>query len=234
MKKLISVAIVTLFAYVGTATAQTGQFLSATVSYNNYLSIEAPYGNDAYYHGAEVASPSWTDKNLMVGFEGGIYASPAFRMLVGGGFNRATTPGHDEYVGSNDGSIPSYGQAPSKVSTNYSAFVGADVCLGSKKAKPFIGLRGRGAYGSNEMKYKYSADSKGKSIAQTWTIGGAIVFGADYTFDGGLILGCQFDLFSYTYGAVRYKPQPGLATNAAHSNNFGAIAAPTIRVGFNF
>jgi len=231
MKKLISATVAILFATIGTATAQSGPFLSATVSYNSYLSVEAPYGNNDYYKGAEVASPSWTDKALMVGFEGGVYVSSALRMLVGGGFNRTVAPGHDSYP--SDGDIPSYGQTPSKASTNYTAFLGGDMCFGSQNAKPFVGVRARGAYGNNEMKYN-SVESMGKSTAETWTIGGAIVFGADYMFQGGLILGCQFDLFSFSYSAVRYKPQPGLATNAAHCHNFGAIAAPTIRIGFNF
>ncbi|MBO7432306.1 MAG: hypothetical protein J6U13_00990 [Salinivirgaceae bacterium] len=234
MKKLISATVVILLASIGTTTAQSGPFVAATVSYNSYLSVEAPNGNNIYYSGAEVATPSWTDKTLMVGFEGGVYASEALRILAGGGFNRTVAPGHDVYPGNAAAGIPSYDQTPSKASTNYTVFLGGDFCLGSKNTKPFVGVRARGAYGNNQMKYKYSYDSKGNSVAETWTVGGAIVVGADYTFQGGLILGCQCDLFSYTYGAVRYKPQPGLATNAAHCNNFGVFAAPTIRIGFNF
>ena len=206
--------------------------LAFTLGYNSYASIEAAPLLQNYYF---TASPStnWSDKKLMVGFEGGYYISPAIRALLGGGYSRTDNPGKAEYNGTSDGVVPSYGVSPSQSSTNITAFVGADYIFGSNSVKPYVGIRGRGSYGYNEIKYD-SSESMGKSVAEAWTYGGAIVFGADYIFSGGLILGCQFDLFSYTYGAVQYKPQPGLASNSNSCHNFGAIAAPTIRIGFNF
>lgn len=234
MNKLISAAFVMLFALTTATMAQEKPFfISATVGYNSYLSVNATGGNSSYYSGASVASPSWSDKKLMVGFEGGVYISKNLRVLLGGGYGHNETPGKAEYVGSNEANIPSYGETPDKKSTNATAFVGADYCFNTQHVVPFVGLRGRGAYGNSELKYN-NAESMGKSLAETWTYGGAIVFGADYIFQGGLIIGCQFDLCSYTYGAVKYKPQPGLATNKSYCHDFGAIAAPMIRIGFNF
>ena len=234
IKRFLSALSVVLFMATATVSAQEKPwFISATLGYNSYLTVTAPYGNYSYYEGAVAASPSWSDKKLMVGFEGGYYISPAIRALLGGGYSRTDNPGKAEYNGTSDGVVPSYGVSPSQSSTNITAFVGADYIFGSNSVKPYVGIRGRGSYGYNEIKYD-SSESMGKSVAEAWTYGGAIVFGADYIFSGGLILGCQFDLFSYTYGAVQYKPQPGLASNSNSCHNFGAIAAPTIRIGFNF
>ena len=240
ISRYLSAVAIVLSVGVGEAIAQEESsqrvplFISATVGYNNYLSVEAPNGNNTYYPGAVAPSPTWSDKKLMVGFEGGAYLNNDIRVLIGGGYSRTINNGNPEYTGVGD--IPSYDQSPSKTSVNFTGLVGGDYILNQifqGKAKPYVGIRARGAYGHNTLKYDNSA-SRGKSIAVTWNIGGAVAIGADYVFDGGLIIGAQFDLFSYNYGLVSYKPQPGLATNSDDCHNIGFLAAPTLRIGFRF
>lgn len=234
MKRLLSVAFASLL-FAATANAQDNKPLYISVTYgpSDYMSITAPNGNQAVYSGAETYSADWIHNDMSFGFEGGAYISSGFRMVVAGGFSRTVAPGHSEYIGTANGVVPSYDETPNRASNNFLAQLGADVCFGEGNVKPFVGLRGRGAYGYNEIKYNNVA-SMGKSVAETWNIGGAVVFGADYHFEGGLMLGCQFDLFSYTYGGIRKKPQPGLAANEGSCQNIGFIALPTIKLGFNF
>ena len=227
----MSIAVLSLLAFVGTAVAQDNKplYLGVTVGYNSFLSANAA----KIPAGAEAEAPVWTDKAAILGFEAGAYLSPAMRMLVGGGFNRSETPGHsaDYFTG--------YAETPNRTNMNYTAFVGADFCIDAgSNVKPFVGLRGRGAYCLNTLKYKFdnaaTVAGSEKKYAETWNIGGAVVFGADYMFDGGLIIGCQFDLVSYTYAAVQYKQTAGYKPNVGQSNNIGFISSPTLRVGFNF
>ena len=238
MRRLLSVAVLSLLAFAGTAVAQDKPlYLGVTVGYNSFLNADASRSYDGF--AAEAESPNWTDKGAVLGFEAGAYLSPELRLLLGGGFNRTYKPGHAATPGVSDALIPSYGETPDRIFMNYSAFVGGDFCINmGSSAKPFVGLRGRGTYGRNEVKYKFDAaaeiEHSSKAIAETWNIGGAVVFGADYVFNGGLIIGCQFDLFSYTYAAVQYKDQPGIKPNVGQCSSIGFIASPTLRVGFNF
>jgi hypothetical protein len=240
MKRLLSVVVLSMFAMAGTVVAQDNPiYLGVTLGYNNFLNANAaniPYA-------AEAESPSWTNKGVVLGFEAGAYLSPEMRLLVGGGFNRTETPGHARTIGVTDelGNViaPEYGETPNRTNMNYSFFIGGDFCISmSGSVKPYVGLRGRGAYCINTEKYKFDAaatiEGSQKKFAETWNIGGAVVFGADYSFNGGLIVGCQFDLFSYTYAAVQYKSQAGVKPNVGKSSDLGFIAAPTLRVGFNF
>ena len=240
MKRLLSVVVLSMFAMVGTVVAQDNPiYLGVTLGYNNFLNANAaniPYA-------AEAESPSWTDKGAVLGFEAGAYLSPEMRVLVGGGFNRTVTPGHAKTLGVTDelGNViaPEYGETPNRTNMNYSFFIGGDFCISmGGNVKPYVGLRGRGAYCINTEKYKFDAattiEGSQKKFAETWNIGGAVVFGADYSFSGGLIVGCQFDLFSYTYAAVSYKQQAGVDANVGRCSSTGFIAAPTLRVGFNF
>ena len=236
MRKLLSVTVLSLLAFAGTVVAQDKPiYLGVTVGYNSFLNADASlYGNGL---AAEAASPSWTDKGAVLGFEAGAYLSPELRAVVGGGFNRTVKPGH-AYTPATTG-VPGYAETPNRTNMNYTFFVGGDFCpsMGGN-VRPYGGVRARGAYCLNTEKYKFekaeTIEGSEKKFAETWNIGGAIVFGADYSFNGGLIIGCQFDLFSYTYAAVQYKAQNGVKPNVGRCNSIGFIAAPTLRVGFNF
>lgn len=241
MRKLLSVAVLSLLAFAGTAVAQDKPlYLGVTVGYNSFLNTDASYSYNGFT--VEAESPNWTDKGVALGFEAGAYLSPELRLLVGGGYNRTIKPGHAATPSITDESgntiVLGYGETPNRTNMNYSVFVGGDFCFSSNNVKPYVGLRGRGSYGLSEVKYKFDAaatiEGSQKQIAEIWNIGGAVVFGADYVFNGGLIIGCQFDLFSYTYAAEQYKAQAGVKPNAGQCSSIGFIASPTLRVGFNF
>lgn len=240
MKRLLSVVVLSMFAMAGTVVAQDNPiYLGVTLGYNNFLNANAGYIPNA----AEAASPSWTNKGAVLGFEAGAYLAPEIRVLVGGGFNRTNTPGHANtpaiYDNAGNVLVAGYGETPNRTNTNYMFFAGGDFCpsMGGN-VRPYGGVRFRSAYCLNTEKYKFdkatTIEGSEKKFAETWNLGGAIVFGADYSFNGGLIVGCQFDLFSYTYAAVQYKSQAGVKPNVGKSRDFGFIAAPTLRVGFNF
>ena len=159
------------------------------------------------------------------------------RVLAGGGLNRTVKPGHAETAAA--AGVPAYAETPNRTNMNYAFFVGGDFCpsMGGN-VRPYAGVRARAAYCLNTEKYRFekaeTIEGSEKKFAETWNLGGAVVFGADYSFNGGLIIGCQFDLFSYTYAAVQYKAQNGVKPNVGRCNSIGFIAAPTLRVGFNF
>lgn len=240
MRKLFSVVVLSVLAMAGTVVAQDNPiYLGVTLGYNNFLNANAAY----IPYAAEATSPSWTDKGAVLGFEAGAYLAPELRVIVGGGFNRTVKPGHAYTPGVLDDDfneiVPEYGETPNRTNMNYTFFAGGDFCLSmGGNVRPYAGARFRGAYCLNTEKYKFDAateiESSEKKFAETWNLGGAIVFGADYSFNGGLIVGCQFDLFSYTYAAVQYKSQAGVKPNVGKCRDFGFIAAPTLRVGFNF
>lgn len=236
MKKLLSVAVLSLLAFAGTVVAQDNPiYLGVTVGYNSFLSADASLYSNGF--AAEAESPSWTDKGAVLGFEAGAYLAPELRVLVGGGFNRTVKPGH-AYTPATTG-VPGYAETPNRTNMNYMFFVGGDFCPNvNGNVRPYAGLRGRGAYCLNTEKFVFdraaTIEGSQEKFAETWNIGGAVVFGADYSFNGGLIIGCQFDLFSYTYAAVQYKQQNGVKPNVGRASSIGFIAAPTLRVGFNF
>ncbi|MBR5644615.1 MAG: hypothetical protein IKW77_10560 [Salinivirgaceae bacterium] len=240
MRKLFSVVVLSVLAMAGTVVAQDNPiYLGVTLGYNNFLNANAANIPNA----AEAASPSWTDKGAVLGFEAGAYLAPELRVLVGGGFNRTVKPGHAYtpaiYDNAGNMIVPGYGETPNRTNMNYTFFVGGDFCPNMNgNVRPYAGIRGRGAYCLNTEKYVFdkaaTIEGSEKKFAETWNLGGAIVFGADYSFSGGLIVGCQFDLFSYTYAAVQYKSQGGVKPNVGRCCSIGFIAAPTLRVGFNF
>lgn len=238
IKRILSltIALLAVTSIVKAQESGTKIFLAPTISYNSYISVEAPEGNLANYEAVPV-SASFADKKLMVGFEGGIMAGP-LRVSVGGGFNTSNTPGRAELPGtatySSYGDIPNYRAVASSHSVQYTVSVGGDFCFSvGQNLKPFIGLRARGSYGNNQKEYD-EVTSMGKSTVEAWNIGGAIDFGGDYIFAGGLFVGVQFDLFSYTYGGISYIPQPGLAKLSAENCNIGVLSSPTLKIGICF
>lgn len=234
MKKLLSIAVLSLLAFVETVGAQDKPFyLGVTLGYNSFLSIDASNSTSGH---AVAASPCWTDKGAVLGIEAGTYLSPNMRLIVGGGFNRTVNPAHAATYGAPAAGIPSYAEEPNRTNMNYAALIGGDFCIGSENVKPYVGVRGRGTYGFSKVKYIYdqAVIYNDHMIAETWNIGGAVVLGADCIVSGSLILGCQFDLLSYTYAAVRYKQEPGLKPNEGRCSSLGFIASPMLRVGFNF
>ena len=240
MRKLFSVVVLSVLAMAGTVVAQDNPiYLGVTLGYNNFLNANAANIPNA----AEAASPSWTDKGTVLGFEAGAYLAPELRVIVGGGFNRTVKPGHAYTAAIYDNSgnllVPGYAETPNRTNMNYMFFAGGDFCPNMNgNVRPYGGVRVRSAYCLNTEKYKFdkaaTIEGSEKKFAETWNLGGAIVFGADYSFSGGLIVGCQFDLFSYTYAAVQYKSQSGVKPNVGRCSSIGFIAAPTLRVGFNF
>ena len=61
MKKLLSVAVLSLLAFAGTVVAQDNPiYLGVTVGYNSFLSADASLYSNGF--AAEAESPSWTDK----------------------------------------------------------------------------------------------------------------------------------------------------------------------------
>lgn len=235
MKKILSITVLALLACIGTVGAQDKPiYLGVTVGYNSFLNIDA---TNSFSSTVEAKSPSWTDKGAVLGFEAGAYLSSNMRIIVGGGFNRTVNPAHSATYGVSSAGIPSYGETPNRTNMNYAALIGGDFCISvGDNVQPYFGVRARGTYGRSKVQYiyDYAEYYNGQMLAETWNIGGAVVFGADYSFNGGLIIGCQFDLFSYTYAAVAYKQEPGLKPNAGSCKNIGFIASPTIRIGFNF
>lgn len=236
VKKFLLTALVSA-SVLGNAVAQDSSAshnftVAATISYNSYLNVEAPHQGD-YRYGLEAIKTNWNDKKLMVGFEGGMFVTPEIKVNLGGGFNYTYTPGYKNVPGAGY-EVPEYSTISSSSKLAYTVFVGADYCFQmGQNLKPFGGIRVKGGQCIAQEKFD-EPESRGKSVAEAWTIGASIVGGIDYYFNGGLFIGAQVDVLSYGYGVSTIKPAPGLANRSADSHNFGFLAAPTIKVGFNF
>lgn len=218
--------------------------LALTAGANSYASISAMSGTQASYE-AEAPSVNWTDKGLGFGAEGGVQIGPSWRIVLGGTFNFGRNPGYSERQGTVDpygtaedniGAIPSYNAVASQYSLSYLAYTGFDYLFNISalpKLKPILGLRLGGAYASNSRKTD-DLLSMGASVAETFYLKGAVLGGVDYFITDNFFIGATLNLFDYTYAVSRHKPQEGLASLAADAHNFGAIASPTLRIGFRF
>lgn len=227
-------------------TPKKGDFtIAATVGYNSYASVTALPGTLTNYEAAAL-STDWSEKKLMVGFEGGWFFNDLWKLNLGGGLSFTNNPGYsavpgtiDESAGTaedNMGEIPNYRAIADAQSFSYNVFAGVDRYLKMKKAPnlmPYLGVRVGFAYGLNEMKYDEYA-TMGKSTAETYNLRGAITCGVDYFLLPAMYVGVQVDPFAYTYNMTTYKPQEGLGNLSADSHNFSVLAAPTIKIGFKF
>ena len=253
LKKLSIVAVMSIMCLAVNAqekscskdfTPKKGDFtIAATVGYNSYASVTAQSGLLTNYEAAAL-STNWSDKKLMVGFEGGWFFKDLWKLNLGGGLNFTNNPGYsavpgtiDDNVGSaedNMGEIPNYRAVADAQSFSYNVFAGVDRYLKIKKVPnlmPYLGVRVGFAYGLNEMKYD-EYETMGKSTAETYNLRGAITFGVDYFVLPAMYVGVQVDPFAYTYNMTTYKPQEGLGNLSADSHNFSVLAAPTIKSGF--
>lgn len=224
-------------------TPKQGDFSAAfSVGYNSYASVKALPGNGTGYEAAAF-STNWSDKKLMVGFEGGWFFRDLWKLNLGGGLNFTNNPGYPAVPGSmdanseaGDGSIPDYRAVADASSFSYNVFAGVDRYFRTKQVTNLMlysGLRVGMAYGQNRQKYD-EPEAMGKSVGETWNLRAAITAGADYFVLPAFYVGVQIDPFCYTYNMTTYKPQEGLGNLEADSHNFSLLAAPTIKIGFIF
>lgn len=207
-----------------------------TVSYNSYAGVAnvAPQGNLSGYE-LQATSVNWHDKQLMVGFEAGMFVSEANKLSTTMGLSYQYHPGYTEKpaVGT---VIPAYRAVANEQLFTFALGLGYDRYFGvstSENLKWFAGCRLGWAYSSNVKKYD-EVQSFGNSVSEAMNFKLGAVVGADYYFSESFFVGAQIDVLSYTYGFVGVKPQPGLAKLAADNHNFGVLSAPTIKIGFVF
>lgn len=226
-------------------TPQKGDFTIAfTVGYNSYANVKALPGALTSYEGAAL-STDWSDKKLMVGFEGGWFFRDLWKLDLGGGLNFTNNPGYSAVPGTIDenasaednmGEIPGYRAVADAYSFSYNVFAGVDRYFKVRNVPNlmwYTGVRLGVAYGLNEMKYD-EPELMGKSTAETWNLRGAVTMGMDYFILPAFYVGAQIDPISYTYNMTSYKPQEGLSNLDADSHNFSLLAAPTLKIGFKF
>lgn len=215
--------------------------VAVTVGYNSYTCQPALAGNMTDYT-LQAISTSWSDKKLMVGFEGGWFVGDLWKLVLGGGLSFTSNPGYAPVPGTvdgdseaGDGSIPNYGAVANQNDLHFNVFTGIDRYFKTKVCglMPYLGLRVGYAYGQNTA----VADDEtwmGKSVGESFNIRGAIAAGVDYYFTDAFFIGAQVDPFAYTYNMTTLKPQAGLGNLSADSHNFSVLAAPTIKIGFKF
>ena len=225
-------------------TPQKGDFtVAATVGYNSFTNVTAQPGNLTDYEGSAISS-SWTDKKLMVGFEGGWFVGDRWKLNLGGGLNFTHNPGYPDLPGTIDGTtggdilgeIPNYRAVASQYSCNYHVYTGLDRYFQFNNVSNlmwYAGLRVGFAYALNEQKYD-EWTSMGKSIGETWSMSGGIELGVDYSVLPAIFVGISVQQFAYSYNMTSYKPQEGLKNLEADSSDFSIFAAPTIKIGFKF
>lgn len=219
--------------------------VAATIGYNSYSSVTALPGNLTDYS-ASAISTNWSDKKLMVGFEGGWFVTDNWKLNLGAGLNFTHNPGYADVPGTIDGNtpsdpdgtigeIPNYRAVASQYSCTYNIFVGADRYFntGVKNLMWYSGVRVGMAYALNEQKAN-EWTSMGTSVAESWNLRAGLTVGVDYFVLPAMYVGASVDPFAYTYNMTTYRPQDGLANLSADSSNFSLLAAPTIKVGFKF
>lgn len=244
LRKLIILAVAPMMCLAANAQEvgpKKGDFtVAATVSYNNYTMMSAPAGNLNNY-ALEAVSTNWTDKQLMIGLEGGWFFSDLWKLTLGGGLNITTNPGYEGLAGTvdsdtepGDGSIPNYIAVSNQSKVQFNVFTGVDRYFTTKVSglMPYMGVRIGYAYGRNSA--EGDETWMGKSMAESYNVRGAFTAGVDYFLTEGFFVGAQVDPLAYTYNRTTVIPQEGLGNLRASSNNFGILAAPTIKVGFKF
>lgn len=225
-------------------TPQKGDFtVAATVGYNSFTNVSALPGNLTDYE-ASAISNLWSDKKLMVGFEGGWFVGDRWKLNLGGGLNFTHNPGYPDLPGTIDGTtgddtlgeIPNYRAVASQYSCNYNVYTGLDRYFSFPNVSNlmwYTGVRVGFAYALNEQKYD-EWTSMGKSVGQTWSLRGSLTLGFDYYLLPAMYVGVSVDPFAYSYNMTTYRPQEGLSSLEADSSNFSILAAPTLKIGFKF
>ena len=225
-------------------TPQPREFtIAATIGYNSFTNVSAMPGNLKDYEAA--AAPNfWGDKKIMVGVEAGFFINEKWKLNLGGGLNFSHNPGYsdkpgtiDEYSGDDYlGEIPNYRAVASQYSCNLNVYAGADRYFNTKvkNLKWFTGVQIGYGYAQNDVNYNYEWNSMGTSVGQSVELRGAITLGMDYFILPGMFVGVSVLPFSYTYSWIGYRPQEGLKFLQADCSTWGALAAPTMKVGFKF
>lgn len=251
IKKLLLFAVLPMMCLAANAqstakdnTPKQGDFtVAATVGYNSYTSVTAPSGLLSNYE-LQAISTNWSDKKLMVGFEGGWFFKDLWKLNLGGGVSFTNNPGYPAVPGTmeggsaedNMGEIPGYRAVANAQSFGYNVFTGVDRYFNIGKVPNlmwYTGVRVGFAYAENEAKFDEET-SMGKSVAETFNLRGALTVGVDYFVLPALFIGAQIDPFAYTYNMTTLVPQAGLGNLSADSHNYSVFSAPTIKVGFKF
>lgn len=244
VKKFLSIAFLpalTLLATAQNAPAKNDLTIAATLGYNSFATVEAQNGLLKEYS-AVAPNTNWASKKLMTGIEFGWFATPGFKITLGGGVNYSENPGYDEIPGtvSSDsedsfGEIPTYRSIDQSRTLCYDGRLALDFYLKTsiESLKLILGAHGGFAHCIDEKKF-LEANALGKSLAEAYTIKGGAAFGAEYFIARGFYVGAQVDFGSFTYGKVSYRPQEGLSSLKADNYNFSFLSAPTIKVGFKF
>ncbi len=244
-KLLISAVLPVLFLTTAVAQEVEGDYtpvkndftVAATVGYNSYTSVQAMPANLNSYS-TQAISTDWTDKKLMVGFEGGWFMTDLWKLTLGGGLTFTNNPGYYGVKGLDTGdimAIPGYEPVADAYSFGYNVTLGADRYFklkGVKNLMLYAGVRAGFAYAVNEQYIEEQWLTK--SSAETFNIRGALTFGVDYFFLPNMYVGISVDPVCYTYGYVAYKPLAGISNLAADNHHIGFLAAPTIKLGFKF
>lgn len=248
IKRLLILAVIPamclqLFAQRSENIPKKGDFtVAATVGYNSYTSIAAETALKTDYEVAAL-STNWTDKKLMVGFEGGWFFHDKWKLNLGGGLNFTNNPGYSAVPGTidadsepGDGSIPNYRAVGDGSSLTFNVFTGVDRYFKVKSVNGlmwYAGARIGYAYAQNQIKFN-EPESMGKSVGEAFNIRGALTLGIDYYILPAMYIGCQLDPIAYTYNTTTIKPQEGLGNLSADSHNYSLLASPTIKIGFKF
>lgn len=223
-------------------TPQKNDFTAAvTLEYNSYFNVNAKDGASMYYS-AEAINNNPTNKKLMVGLEFGWFMNENWKLGVGGGFNFSNNPGYMDIpgTGSNafEGEINGYPAIAEGSNFNFRVYLESDryFCINNvKNLTWYTGLRVTYGYAQDRAKLVDQAASwLGRSVADGFNLGGAIVLGTDYFVTKGLFVGASIIPVGYTFNQVSYVPQPGLASLKAQSNDISVLAIPTLKLGFKF
>lgn len=253
MKKLLAIAAVAMASMAVYAqespvkednTPKKNDFTAAvTLEYNSYANIEAQSDLLSVYE-AKAMTQNWTDKKLMVGLEFGWFMNQNWKLEFGGGLSFSNHPGYTAVEGSaiegdyepGEGSIPSYRAVADEQVFAYRVFLGTDRYFRVKSVKNltwYMGIRANFSYAQDQKKYD-EVTSMGKTVAETWNLGGSYQMGVDYFVLPSLFVGASIAPFTYSYNVTSYRPQDGLKPLKADSHYFGFLAAPTVKVGFKF
>ena len=245
LRKLIILAVAPMMCLAASAqdAPKKGDFtVAATAGYNSYTSVNTySSGNSSYSPSS--AYQNWNDKQMMVGIEGGWFFLDMWKLTLGGGMSITTNPGYAGIQGTGgygDGEIPTYNAVDNQSRVQYNVYTGVDRYfdfLNVKGLMPYAGVRFGFAYGRhtiNPMNDFEGSYTMGNSVAESFNYRAALTVGLDYFINDAVFVGIQADPFAYTRNRTAMIPQEGLSNTKATANNFGILAAPTIKFGFKF
>jgi len=254
-RKLLTTAVITLTVFTGAQgatpvrdnTPQAGDFTAGiSLGSNNYTNVNA-LDPDLNNYSQKAITNAWNESQLMLGLEIGYFISDNWKLNIGGGYNFDNNPGYEGIKGTidktgdyslSDGSIPDYNLVPEQSNMNFLVTVGANRYFHLQNTPNLLwytGINAMYAYGQDRYKAQgEEVTNDGRSVAETWTLGAAAVLGAEYHFTKGIYVGAQVDVASYRYSLTTAVPQPGVKGLQADAHSVGAIASPTLTVGFCF